>query len=298
MIARLAERSARLSPETRGALGMLVATLFFISMDSLVKELVRHMPPMMAVWARYTSQMVVLALVFAPSIRTVARSRHLGLQLLRSGLLFAVTVLFFSAVGHLPLAEAVALMQSAPLFVTALAALVLAERVGPRRWVAVAIGACGAMLIVRPGIGVVHPAALLALAASLGFACYQILTRKIGQSDGLATTMFYTALVGTGLATAALPWIWETPPVALLPAMAVVGVLGMLGHCCFVWAVSQAPASVLAPFNYLSLVWAALFGLVLFGEVPEASTMVGASVIVGAGLYVWHRERQRAAGAG
>ncbi|MEO0428572.1 MAG: DMT family transporter [Pseudomonadota bacterium] len=282
----------RLAPETRGALGMVVATFFFITMDSFAKGLGEHLPPMMVVWARYLSQTVLLIVIFAPSLRRRLVTAAPGLQLLRGVLLFTVTALFFFALAVLPLAEAIALVQVGPLFITALAAVVLAEKVGPRRWIAVVIGLLGALLIVRPGLAVFQPAALLALAAAFCFASFQVLTRYLGSAEAIWTTMLWTSIVGLLMASAALPWTWVAPPAAALPGMALVGAAGLVGHAIFVWAMTQAAASVLAPFNYLSLFWATLAGLVIFGEVPEAMTLLGAAVIVVAGLYVWHRERR------
>ncbi|MEM6974477.1 MAG: DMT family transporter [Pseudomonadota bacterium] len=294
---RLAAPIMRLAPETRGALGMVVATFFFITMDSFAKDLGEHLPPMMVVWARYVSQSVLIAICLAPSLRRHLATRAPGQQALRGALLFTVTALFFSALAHLPLAEAIALVQLAPLMITALAALILRETVGPRRWVAVALGLMGALLIVRPGLGVFHPAALFAIAAAFCFALFQILTRILAGRDGVWTTMLWTSLVGAAMASAALPWVWVTPPVEALPGMVLIGLAGLIGHVIFVWAAAQVPASVLAPFNYSSLVWATLSGLVIFGEVPALLTLIGAGVIVGAGLYVWQRERQLSAPA-
>ncbi|MEL6208493.1 MAG: DMT family transporter, partial [Pseudomonadota bacterium] len=186
------------------------------------------------------------------------RTANLGQQLLRGALLFTVTALFFTALQAMALAEAIALVQVAPLMIVALAALSLGEQVGPRRWIAVAIGLMGALLIIRPGLGVFQPAALLALGAALCFASFQVLTRRLSAAEDLWTTMLYTSLVGAALASATLPWTWVTPPATALPAMLAVGVMGLIGHVIFVWAAAQVPASVLAPFNYTSLVWATL----------------------------------------
>ncbi|MEM6677973.1 MAG: DMT family transporter [Pseudomonadota bacterium] len=296
MIARLqaaaGSAAAGLSAETRGALGMIVATFFFISMDSFAKGLGEHLPPMMVVWARYLSQTLLIAALFAPSLPRLLVTRALPLQLLRGALLFTVTALFFAALAQLPLGEAIALVQVAPLLITMLAALVLGETVGVRRWTAVTVGLLGALLIVRPGLGVFQPAAILALGAASCFAAFQVLTRYLGSAEPVWTTMLYTSMVGLGLASITLPWTWVEPPTAALPGMVMVGAAGLIGHACFVWALTQAPASLLAPFNYCSLVWAMIAGFVIFGEVPEAMTVLGGSVIVGAGLYVWHRERR------
>jgi len=297
MIARIAAATERLRPETRGALGVLLATLFFVAMDAIAKDLAGRLPPLEVVWARYTGQTLFLMAVFAPRLPRLLRSANIRIQGLRSALLFAVTILYFTSLKYLALAEAASLMQLAPLIIVGLAALVLREQVGPRRWTGVVLGLCGALVILRPGLGVFQPAALLALGSAFCLAAYQIATRMLGQADSIWTTMLYTTGFGTLCASAVLPFVWVTPEAGDLPLLAVIGLVGFVGHLALVWALGQAPASQLAPFNYAGIVWAIVFGLVLFGETPQATTLAGAGVIVGAGLYVWHRERVREAPA-
>ena len=294
MIARLWAGTAALAPETRGALGMMLAMLVFICMDSLAKYLGETLPPMMVVWARYTGQTLLLLAVFMHRLPRLLHTAAPGLQALRSVLLFAVTSLFFTGLTRMELAEATALMEVSPLMITVLAALVLHERVGPRRWAAVAVGFVGALVIVRPGLGVFQPAALLMLLAAFCLAAYQIATRMMGAVDSIWTTMLYTTLFGAVVSTALLPVVWQTPPAALLPFLAVIGLIGFAGHLCLVWSLAQAPASVLAPFNYTQMVWSVLLGWLIFAELPDAATVAGAAIIIAAGLYVWHRERVRA----
>lgn len=297
MIARIAAASERLRPETRGALGMVVATLFFVAMDAMAKDLADRVPPLQIVWARYTGQTVFLMLVFAPRLRSVLRTTNLRIQALRSALLFAVTIFYFTSLKYLDLAEAAALMQLAPLMIVGLAALVLHEQVGPRRWTGVVLGLCGAVVILKPGVGVFQPAALLAVGSAFCLAWYQIATRMLGQADSIWTTMLYTTGFGTLVGALALPFVWVTPDAGTALMLTVIGLVGFVGHLCLVWALGQAPASQLAPFNYAGLVWAIAFGMILFAEVPQTTTLIGAGVIVGAGLYVWHRERVRKAPA-
>ncbi|MEM1344632.1 MAG: DMT family transporter, partial [Pseudomonadota bacterium] len=197
----------------------------------------------------------------------------------------------FTAVAVLPLAEATAVMEIAPLLVTVLAALVLNEHVGPRRWVGVAVGLIGALIVIRPGLEVFQPISLLLVVAAFCLAAYQIATRAMGGIDSIWTTMLYTTLFGTLASSAAMPWVWSPPPPEALLPLALIGVLGCAGHLCLVWALSQAQASVLAPFAYTQLVWATALGFLIFAEVPDGATILGGAVIVGAGLYVWHRER-------
>ena len=289
--ARIFTLGAGLTPETRAILAMLFAFLTFAVMDTIAKHLVGTLHPVQVVWARYASQTVFIVILLAPRLRVLARTASPGLQLLRSGLLFAATLLFFTALRLMELAEAVALMQTAPLIITALAALVLGEAVGIRRWSGVCIGLIGALIIIRPGLGVFQPAALLALGAAVCMAAYQVATRMLSTADSIWTTLLYTAGVGTLIASAAVPFFWTPPSLTEAALMAVIGVIAGFGHLSLVYGLSQAPASMLAPFNYTALVWAMLFGFVFFAEWPGPMTLAGAAIIVGAGLYVWHRER-------
>ncbi len=297
MIARLKAGAAGLAPESRGALGMCAAMLVFICMDAVAKYLAGHLPPLQVVWARYTGQTVLICLLFAQSLPRIVKTTSPRIQLLRSVFLFAATSLFFTSLEVMPLAEATALMEIGPLLITVLAALVLREDVGPRRWAGVVAGLVGALIILRPGVGVFQPAALLCVGAAFFLACFQVATRAMSASDSIWTSMFYTTLVGSLAASAAMPFLWETPELALLPYLLAIGAIGMVGHLCLVWALTQAPASALAPFNYSQLIWSILIGYLVFQEFPDALTLVGAGVIVCAGLYVWHRERVRKAPA-
>jgi drug/metabolite transporter (DMT)-like permease len=293
MLARLRAFGAGLTPETRGILAMLFAFLTFSVMDTIAKHLLGTLHPVQVVWARYTSQTVFIAILLAPQLRTLARTASPGLQLVRSGLLFSATLLFFTGLSLMEFAEAVALLQTAPLIITALAALVLGEAVGIRRWSGVCIGLIGALIIVRPGLGVFQPASLLPLGAAVCMASYQVATRMLSTADSIWTTLLYTAGVGTLIASAAVPFFWTPPSLTEAMLMAVIGVIAGFGHLSLVYGLSQAPASMLAPFNYTALVWATLFGFVFFAELPDPMTLAGAAIIVGAGLYVWHRERVR-----
>lgn len=295
MIARLQAGADQLAPETRGAIGMCAAMFVFICMDAVAKHLAASVPPMQVVWARYTGQTVLIAIIFLPSLARLVRTSSPKLQLLRSVLLFATTSLFFTGLETLPLAEATALMEIAPLLVTLLAALVLGERVGPRRWAGVAAGLVGALIILRPGIAVLQPAALLIVLAALSLAAYQVATRAMAGADSIWTTMLYTTLVGAIAASCALPWIWVTPDLETALLLVAIGPIGFVGHLALVWALSQAEASALAPFSYSQLIWSITLGWLAFGEFPDGPTLVGAGVIVCAGLYVWHRERVRKA---
>lgn len=283
--------AARLTPETRGIIGILLAMLLFTCMDSVAKHLLQRNDTVMVVWARFASQTALVLAISAPALATHVRTHRPGLQLGRSTLHAMATGMFFYSLNFMALAETVAVFEVAPLLITVMAALILGEHVGPRRWAGVGIGLCGALIIIRPGLDVFQPAAMLPFGAAFCMAGFQIITRLIGAADSMRTTMIYSGMVGLLATTAMLPWFWRTPtlPDALL--MASFGWLGYLGHLALVYALGQAPASTLAPYNYSGFLWAILMGLALFGELPDAVTLLGASVILGAGVYVWHRER-------
>lgn len=274
-------------------LALILAMLFFTLMDLCAKALMLTYPTGQIVWARYTSQTLLMAVIFAPSLLHRLRTKHLKIQLLRAILLLGATSSFFTALTFMPIAEVVAVFEVAPLLITILGAVVLREAVGPRRWAAVVIGLIGALVIIRPGMDVFQPAALLALVAASCMACYQIATRYLGGAESIWTTMLYTSGVGAILSTLALPFFWQPPALADLPLMLSFGWIGFVGHLILIYALGQAPASTLAPFNYMGFVWALGLGYLVFGELPDGVTFIGAAIIVCSGLYVWHRERVR-----
>ncbi|MDH3665871.1 MAG: DMT family transporter [Paracoccaceae bacterium] len=294
MTAPIRAPGAGLAPETRGMLGIIFAFLLFAGVDTIARHLTGSFHPVQVVWARYASQMVLVIAIMAPRLPRLVRTANPGLQLLRSGLLFAATLCFFNALSLMKLAEASALLQTAPLLITALAPFLLGESVGIRRWTGVVVGLFGALIIIQPGAGVFQWAALLPLGAASFLALYQIATRMLSGADSIWTTVFYTAGVGALIASVAVPWFWTTPTFAEAVLMLGMGLLAGIGHLALVYAMGQASASALAPFNYSQLVWAALLGLLFLGEWPKTTTIAGAAVIVSAGLYVWHRERVRA----
>ena len=290
---RLRAWGAALTPEARGMLGMVGATLCFSIMDAMVKTLAASViPPLEALWSRYTVHTVLILMFFVPrSGLAILRTRHPKLQLTRGALLLGMTALYFTTLKYLPFAEAVSILQVAPLLITVMAALVLREQVGPRRWIGVAIGFVGALVLLRPGMGVMHWAALLGLGSAVFQAGFQVATRMLGAGDSIWTTLIYATGLGSIAATALMPFLWVTPDGFGMLLMFLTGVFGFGAHLCLVWAYSQAEASVIAPFNYCAPVWAVLSGLAFFGEVPAPTTLLGAAIVVGAGIYVWHRER-------
>lgn len=285
---------AKLDRRTTAIL-LMVATIFcFSSMDAIAKSLALRHDTMQVVWARYTSQTVLAFIFLAPRLRTLLRTRFLWLQVLRSAFLFAATICFFFGITLIGLANASAVMAVNPLIITVLAVLVLGEKAGPRRFLAVGAGFVGALIIIGPGSAAFSPAALLPLMAAFCYASYAISTRFLGAEESPWTSFLYTALIGAIAASLIVPAYWTTPTPTDAALMLAIGAVGGLGHICLIRAFTLSEASAIAPIAYVGLIFATFWGIVLFGEYPDRSSVLGALVIVGAGLYVWQRERNGA----
>ncbi len=284
--------SAPPAKDQRAGIFWLVTTMFmFVSMDTCAKFLVADYPTMQVVWARYFFQVLILAVVLAPRLPTLIKTQSLKFQLVRSLFLLGATLTFFTGLETVQVAEASAIMFTAPLILTALAPFVLKEKVGPRRWASVAIGFIGAMIIIRPGVGGIGVGGLWVLAASTSYACYQLSTRALSQQDPVLTTLFYSAVLGAVIMSGIAPFDFKAPDLAGWSIMFLTGALGTVGHFCMIKAFTHAEASKVAPYTYTNIVWATLIGFTLFGKIPDFWTYVGAGIIVASGLYIMHRER-------
>jgi drug/metabolite transporter (DMT)-like permease len=294
----LPSRGTGLTPELRGILTTLAAMLLFGLMDAASKYLAARYPAPQIIWLRYVFTIPLTLLILAPrGLGRCLRSRRPGLQLARGLILVVEIGLVVWAFGQLPLADVHALLALTPLVVTALSVPLLGEQVGPRRWAAVAVGFLGVLVVLRPGLGVLHPAALAALGAVLLYALYQVLTRMVGRVDAAETSLFWQIVVGSIAASGVVPFVWQPPAPAHWPLFALVALIGGLGHFCMIRAFQLAPAVVVQPFSYTLLLWAVVIGYVGFGDLPDRWTLLGAAVIVGAGSYTALREhRRRAAG--
>jgi len=283
---------------SQGIVCALAAWLLFAGMDAGSKLLAEQYSIIQILWVRFVSLVVIAAwLARRRGGRDALRTRHFWLQSLRSVLLVIEIGLFIRTITVLPLADAHAILAVTPLIVTALSVPLLGEQVGIRRWSAIAVAFVGVLIILRPGLGVVHPIALLALLCSLMFGLYQILTRIVGRVDPPLTTLFYTALVGVGGLTLIVPFYWTTPDLVGWALFALVAALGAGGHFLLIKALQLAPASILQPFSYTILIWATLVGFLVFGNLPDLLTVVGALIVTSSGIYSFARERRlRAAG--
>lgn len=285
-----------LTGPVRGIALMCVAVFLFILLEMSAKAGGAYVPVLQMVWARYVVHLALMTAAFGPRMKMgLLRSRHPRIQLVRSFLLFAVTVLMFTALQFLQMAEVTAISLASPLFVAALSVPLLGERVGLNRWAAIVVGMLGVLIVIRPGAAVFQPAALLPLGAALCVGFYMIATRRIAEDEDPIVSIYFTSFVGAAALTLALPFFWQWPsdPRGWLWMLAA-GVFGGYGHYLLIVASKYAQASVLAPYLYTQIVWSVLVGFVAFADVPDEPTLLGAALIVGAGLYVWLRERKAA----
>ena len=220
------------------------------------------------------------------------RVRRLGLTLLRGVLLLTATLCFFTAITHIPLADAVAIGFAAPLFVVALSIPILGEKVGARRWTAVVVGFIGVMIIVRPGFADVHWAYFLMIFLAFVFAIFVIVTRLLTRTEATLAMLFYTALMGTLGASLLLPFFWLTPSWPQVAWMAAMGALGGVSHMLMIQAYRHADTSSLAPFQYAQIIFAGILGYLVFNDLPDMWVLAGGAIVVASGTYVFHREAQ------
>ena len=264
----------------------------FSAVDTQAKFLTETLHPIQIVWSRQLGLLIGVLILLAVRGVSVLRTRHPGLQILRGCLAASSAALFIAGVSFVPLADAVAVSFVAPFIVTVLGALTLREPVGLRRWAAVAIGFLGAMIVIRPGLGVIHPAVMLVLAAAALFALRQILSRVLSGSDRTMTTIAYTALVGSLVLTGPLPFVWQWPTETIeIVLLASIAILAALAELLVIKALEVAQAVVVAPVQYTLLLWGTMYGYLVFSQLPDLWTWVGALIIVATGFYTLHRER-------
>ena len=280
------------NPNARGILWQIIGMLFFGSMDAVSKHLTSSLPVIEILWVRYLffALFGFLLAVHYSGLRGLRTSIPF-LQIARGLALVFEIVLFTYAFRYLPLADAHVMAASVPLIVLALAVPILKERVGHRRWFAVVLGFLGVLIILRPGFGNWQPILFLPLLGAFGFAVYLVLTRMAAKFDTIGTSEFYTGLVGLSVLTIFLPLEWKTPTIEEWGWLLLASVLGLCGHISVIKALSIAEASVLQPFFYVVLVWATFLGFIIFDDIPDFITIIGACIIVGSGLYAWYRER-------
>jgi drug/metabolite transporter (DMT)-like permease len=268
-------------------------TMCFAALDTGAKYLARDYHPLQIVWGRYFFQFaLLLPFILRRGVRRSFASARPRVQVARGLLISLITFMFFAAIGHLPLVDAQAISFTMPLILTALAFFLLGEKVGPRRWTAVAVGFAGVLLIVRPTGETLHWAAVLCLACAALNACFHLMTRTLAASDAPDVGIVYAGTIGTAIFSAIAPFVWRTPDIVAWLIFVMIGGLGALGHFWLSKAYIYTRAVVLAPYVYLQIVWVMPLGYLLFDDVPAPSTLAGSGIVVAAGLYVFYRERK------
>ncbi len=277
----------------RGIAYMVIAVGLFTIMDALVKWLGATYPTMQIVFFRSVFAFVPLAIFVmrTGSLASLGTRRPLG-HVLRSFIGLAALSSFFYAYAHMPLANVVAIGFAAPLFITALSVPLLGEAVGPRRWGAVAVGFVGVIIMVRPDTGLFDRVALIALAGSVFYALAMIFVRKLSKTETSAAIVFYYSLASSLVAGAFMPVQWVTPRAEDWALLILVGLVGGVAQIFMTNAFRNAPVAVIAPFDYTTMIWAAMLGFFVWGDIPGANVWVGVAIVAGSGIYIVRREAQ------
>lgn len=280
---------------TLAGIGLMLAAMFAFSLNDVMgKWLVGTFGVAQLLLIRSGAALVMLLpAIRATGIRAILRPERRGLHVLRAICSTAEVAFFYWAVVYLPLADTVAFYLACPIFVTIFANLLLKEDVGWRRWLAVLCGFGGVIIAVNPtGAGLGWPA-LIALGGTMLFAGLNILTRMLaGENEVTLVSWQVVSALLFGLVVA--PFRWVQPSLLEFGALALLGIISTFGHMGVNRALKYAPAAVVVPYQYTLIVWAVLFGILFFGDWPKAHVVIGAAIIVAAGLYIFLREQVRA----
>jgi drug/metabolite transporter (DMT)-like permease len=269
----------------RGAFSVLVATMLFSVMGAIVKRASAELSTEMVVFLRSAlSLLALLPLILHRGGIALVRTTRVRAHLFRAVFGLAAMYCFFYAIGRMPLADAVLLNYSAPLFIPFFAWLGLEERVSPRLIGIVALGFVGIALILKPGFGLFTPVALIGLASGILAAMAMVGIRRLSRSEPATRTVFYFSLLSTLISAVPLLWGWQTPPMHLWPALALMGVCGALAQLFLTRGYGFAPAGHVGPFTYTIVIFAAFWGWWFWGEVPDALSVVGAAIVCAAGV--------------
>ena len=280
------ERSARLY-----GIGLMLLGVFMFSFgDALGKYLVATYAVGQLLWLRACAALFVLSPLIWRRREEFVRMERPWRQLVRVILSTLEVAAFFLATVYLPLADVTTYYLACPIFVTALSAIVLREQVGWRRWTAILVGFCGVLIALRPSAQTISWPAMIALGGSLSFSILMLITRSLRATPDIV--MASSQFVGTFLLGALMsPFGWVTPSAGSLAMFAAAGCISVTALFCVNRSLKLAPASVVVPYQYSMIVWAVMFGITVFGDAPKPATVIGAAIIICAGLYIFLRER-------
>lgn len=276
----------------KGIIALILATLLFAAQDAITKHLTDTVPVAQLMFVRYFF-FALFALVYASRrtrIRVALRSQWPKLQLLRGLLIAGEMGLFAYCLHFLGIAEMHTIFACFPLIITVLSVPLLGEQVGWRRWLAVSLGFIGTLIIIQPGSGVFSPYAMIAVACAFMFALYNLITRKVSRQDSFETSLLYFGLVGFVATSLLVPFFWQALNSAEMLWLLAISIISIFSHLLLIKSLELAPAVILQPFNYFILVWAMIIGFSFYGEVLETTTLIGAALVVGSGVYIARRE--------
>ena len=275
-----------------GILIMIIGMIMLASTDAVSKHLTVTFAVVQILWIRFVifAGVGAFAVIAKRGFKGLRTKRPIA-QIVRASMLLSAHFLAVYTLSLMPLADAHAILAIAPLLVTAASVPFLGELIGLRRWIAIGTGFMGVLIILRPGLGVFDVVAIFPLAVAILFAGYNILTKLISRDDPNETTLFYTGSTGLIVLSVIIPFFWFPPSLIDWGWLIVAGIGGSFAHIFIITALHFAPASILQPFNYVMLVWATILGFLIFDDLPDYLTVLGATVIVISGLYAWNRER-------
>lgn len=280
----------------RGIFYVLGAVLLFSAANVLVKWTVASYPINEVVFFRNAFALIPAFVLVAANggLRSLHTKRPTA-HLLRGLLGVAAMATLFLSFQMMPLADATAISFVQPLFLTALSVPFLGERVGPYRWSAVIVGFIGVLIMIQPGADSLESGAVIGLASAFLMACAFVLVRRLSTTESSSAIVFYFAVISTVASALALPLGWLTPTLPDFGLLALLGLAGGTAQYLMTQAFRLAPAAVIAPFNYTSMIWAALFGYLIWGDLPTIALLAGGGVVMASGLYILYRETYRRA---
>lgn len=304
---------AKVDDNAKGIFYLCAGLFIFSFQDVIIKQLSANYPVHELVFVRgLVATPLLLLLVHFESGFASLRTDHVMLHIVRSLLMFCSYLFFYLAIAAIPITEAISLFFTAPLFITAMAVPFLGEKVGLRRWLGVIVGFIGVLIMMRPGVGTFEPALILALLSAFTYSTSQLLSRRLGMTDPASTMAFYTAMIFTyvgglmgltihltGFAPSDHPSLefllkpWKMPDGLEFAMMFVIGLISAMGFYLLSQAYRIGTANTVAPFEYTSMLWAVILTYLVWGVTPDLYTLVGALVIVAAGIYVLNRESIR-----
>jgi drug/metabolite transporter (DMT)-like permease len=288
---------ADLPAPVRGALWMCAAATAFALMITIVRHLTDGLHPLQVVFFRTAFGLLAMLPWLLRQGIGVMRTEHLRLHLLRALIGIFAMVGWFTTLSLMPLAEATALSFTAPIFTSVLAVLILGEVMRLRRWTATLVGFLGALIIVRPGVEAIDPAALLAIGTAAIWASSTVLIKILARTESAGAITTYMVLLTTPITLVAALLVWQTPTLEQLGWAALLGAAGSTGHFCMSRALATTDATLVVPFDYLRLPIVALIAFAVFGQAPDLWVWIGGGVIAASGIYIARREGRLAPAA-